>query len=94
MRAYQDRVAYVRPRIEMSGLALDTLELDGADLTDMHGYADIFPVPNIHHVFMVPKPHFARPITRIKPTTVVTFKVPRIEPHQNPPWQEPSGEFE
>ena len=89
MRSYRDCPPYVRARFEMAGVELDGIELDGGDFSDMHGYGDLFWVPADPDMLAVPSVGLATEI----PTTVVTFVVPRIEPHQNPPWDYPPGGF-
>lgn len=89
MRAYRDRAPYVRPRVEMAGVELDGMELNGADLADMHGYADVFVQPRVSFVFTVE----SLDRTFVGPPSVPALNVPRIEPHQNPPWVEPVSEF-
>jgi hypothetical protein len=39
------RYAYVRPRFEPGGADIDTVEVNGADLTDTLGYAELWAVP-------------------------------------------------
>lgn len=89
MRAYRDRAPYVRPRIEMVGVELDGMELNGGDFADMHGYADVFTQPRVDFVF--PVESLDGEFTG--PPAVPALAVPRIEPHQNPPWIEPLSEF-
>lgn len=90
MRSYRDRAPYVRARFEFAGIELDGIELGGVDMSDMHGYGDLFTV-------LADVPAFSAPgvgLDVIFPTTVVTFEVPRIEPHQNPNWLSPWTRFQ
>lgn len=89
MRAYRDRAAYVRPRIEMAGMELNGITLNGGDFADMHGYADVFTQPMVSFLFTVE----SLDQTFTGPPNVPALLVPRIEPHQNPPWVEPISEF-
>jgi hypothetical protein len=89
MRAYRDRAAYVHPRIEMAGLELNGLVLNGGDFADMHGYADVFVQPMVSFLFTVE----SLDRTFAGPPSVPALRVPRIEPHLNPSWLEPTSEF-
>jgi hypothetical protein len=90
VRHYADRAPYVRVRFEPGGEELNGITLAAADFTDMRGYADIWALPAAARPFVVPADP---PDGAARIATVVTFKVPRIEPHQNPPWLEPQGGF-
>lgn len=90
MRTYHDRAPYVRARFEPGGEELNGITLNGADMSDMHGYADVWVVPPDQGAFVVPA-NLVRIGARI--TTSTVFKVPRIEPHLNPPWLEPPEGF-
>lgn len=90
MRSYRDRAPYVRARFEAAGVELDGIELAGGDFSDMHGYGDRFFVPAGVDAYPMPGVGLT---TAVRPTTVVVFTVPRIEPHQNPPWWMPAEGF-
>lgn len=53
-RAGRPRAAYVRMRLELMGVVLDGIELDGADVSDTRGYAVHIRVPAMPATFRVP----------------------------------------
>jgi hypothetical protein len=90
MRAYRDKRPYVRARFEMSGWELDGIELDGADMTDTHGYADWFPMlMNTSEFALADDPDGFK----LQNIPDFEFVLPKVEPHQDPPWLEPAKGF-
>lgn len=86
------RRPYVRARFEPGGQDLAGIALADGDLGDMHGYGDIWALPAPPIAFRVPM-DFAAAHTRAQVQTLATFRVPRIEPHENPNWLEPPEGF-
>ncbi len=91
-RATRPEYYYVHPAVEPAGVELNWFELNGIDLTGMQGYADIFAVPADQEPWaLLPE---GPPFAVADADDDAKAKVPKIEPHDNPPWITPPDRFQ
>lgn len=87
MRSYRHKAPYVRGRFDPGGEELNGQTLDDIDPSDMHGYADLWKVPPDPDGFVLIGRNEQFALADPQPQ----LTLPRVEPHQNPPWLEPAG---